>query len=411
MTEKTKTLIRWLMEQIDGKAYRAGTASGKRHPNVDRTLLEAVGGRERLITQAREIEQDSRLGGTGKIWFDWRDMNADIKKIHFSVDIMPQLCKIEKMEDPRERQLRYISILEKWKRRAENTWLSEYYQDELKKLYQGDCSQSFRNRMEDEYLYRCLDEILHLEEPVEKPIFSARLFKNVTIPGEKITPSKIFRKKYESGVFSVLKKYSPEYEEEMGMDELFTAHGILSYAQTLEWKGALSYKLDTGAEITSEQNIYGTILNAQTMEHAVPESLSGVKKVYIIENKANYEKKHFQKDELYIFCHGFFSPKEVRFLKGIADAADVGIKYYHWGDMDYGGIRIFQFNKANVFPKLIPYRMYREDYIDAMEAGAGISIKEEKREKLKNMDAGDLEELKSCILEYGLEIEQELLAE
>lgn len=281
MAEKTKTLIRWLIEQIDGKAYRAGTASGKRHPNVDKTLLETVGGRESLIVQARDIEQDSRLGGTGKIWFDWRDMNADIKKIHFAVDIMPQLCKIEKIEDPRERQIRYICVLEKWKERAENTWLSEYYKDELKKLYQGDCSPLFISNVEDEYLYHCLNAILHLEEPVEKPIFSARLFKNVRIPGEKITPSKIFRKKYESGVFGVLKRYSPEYEEEMGMDELFTAHGILTYAQTLEWKGALSYKLDTGIEITSAQNIYGTILNAQTMEHAVPQSLPGVKKVYI----------------------------------------------------------------------------------------------------------------------------------
>lgn len=409
--KETKTLIRYLIEQIDGNAYRMGTADGKRHPNVDGKLLEIVGGREKLIAQARVIERDARLGGSGKIWFDWRDMNADIRKIHYYVDIMPELCKMEGIEDPRERQLRYIHVLEKWKERAGDTWLAAYYQEELRKLYKGDCSQAFQKHVEDGHLYRCLDEILHMEEPAEKPIFSARVFKNVRIPGEMIPPSKIFRRKYEHMVLGILRKYSPEHEEEMSDDELLTAHNILTYAQTLEWKGALSYKLDTGAEISSAQNFYGTILNAQTMKHAAPASLAGIRKIYVIENKANYEKKQFQKGELYIFCHGFFSPKEVQFLKKITEIADEGVQYYHWGDMDYGGIRIFQFNKAKVFPQLMPYRMDREAYQNAVDAGAGIPIEPDKRKKLEHMDAGELEGLKACILEQGLEIEQELLAE
>lgn len=98
-------------------------------------------------------------------------------------------------------------------------------------------------------------------------------------------------------------------------------------------------------------------------------------------------------------------------MKKITEIADEGIQYYHWGDMDYGGIRIFQFNKAKVFPQLMPYRMDREAYQNAVDAGAGAPIKQDKRKKLENMDAGELKELKNCILEKGLEIEQELLAE
>lgn len=89
--------------------------------------------------------------------------------------------------------------------------------------------------------------------------------------------------------------------------------------------------------------------------------------------------------------------------------AEEGTRYYHWGDLDYGGIRIFQFNKEHVFPKLKPYKMGREDYEAALVAGAGVVIEEDKRKKCEKMDAGELEELKACILEYGLEIEQELL--
>lgn len=404
-----KTLIQWIIEQIDGKSYRAGKASGYHHPKVDNKLLHQIGGRDSLITQAKAIEKDPILGAGGKIVFDWWKMDSEIKAIHFTVSIMPELCRREGIEDPRVRQLRYIEILQGWKKQAETTWLAQYYEDEIRKLAEGNLAQTMQDNLKDGHLYRCLDAILNLEEPVEKPIFSARVFRNVTILGEKITPSKIFRKAYESKVLSVLKHYSPVYTEGMSDDEVLAAHGILSYAQTLEWKGPFIYQINSGEEIDASGNLYGTIINAQTLEHALPKSLPGVKKIFTIENKANYEKQKFRDDELYIFCHGFFSPKEVRFLRRITEVAEEGTRYYHWGDLDYGGIRIFQFNKEHVFPELKPYKMGREDYEAALVAGAGVVIEEDKRKKCEKMDAGELEELKACILEYGLEIEQELL--
>ena len=55
--------------------------------------------------------------------------------------------------------------------------------------------------------------------------------------------------------------------------------------------------------------------------------------------------------------------------------------------------------------------MLKRDYERAVAQGAGVSIEAGKRKKLELLKAGDLEELKQCILEYGLEIEQELLVE
>ena len=414
---KTITLIQWMIEKMDTKGYRAGTASGYHHPGVDSAVMQVLGGREKFLAQAKEIEKNPALGGRGKIWFDWCDVNTNIRTIHFSTDIMPALCARAGIEDPRKRQLRYIDILEGWRKCAKGTWLTRYYEEELRLLRDGNCSQTTKERIEDGYLYRCLDELIHLEEPVEKPIFSARVFQNAKLPEERLTPSKIFRKKYEGAVVSILTNYSPDYEDGMSNDEILAAHGVLSYAQTLEWKGPLVYSMEgeadvhDGVEIDTSQNFYGTIINAKTLEHASPLRLPGVKQVIIIENKANYEKQKYKSDTLYIFCHGFFSPKEVRFLKKIADAAGDNVEYYHWGDMDYGGIRIFQFNKANIFPMLKPLKMLRMDYEQVIDQGAGVSIEAGKRKKLEMLKAGDLEELKQCILEYGLEIEQEMMAE
>lgn len=82
----------------------------------------------------------------------------------------------------------------------------------------------------------------------------------------------------------------------------------------------------------------------------------------------------------------------------------------HWGDMDFGGIRIFQFIKGNVFPLVKPYRMGKEEFEQELRAGHDslMELTKEKREKLEKMDAGELEELKRCILESGVEIEQEV---
>lgn len=210
-------------------------------------------------------------------------------------------------------------------------------------------------------------------------------------------------------MFHLIKKYSPLYAEGMTEDELLTAHGILSYAQTLEWKGALQYRMEAGAVIDTSNLPYGTVLNAQTLDHAVPVALPGIKRIMTIENKANYESMTYEPDTLYIFCHGFFSPKERRFLERLAELAEEGVEYLHWGDMDYGGIRIFLFNQKKLFPELRPYRMGKADYEAAIGMHAGIELEPEKREKLEHMDAGALEELKNCILEKNLEIEQEVL--
>jgi hypothetical protein len=128
-----------------------------------------------------------------------------------------------------------------------------------------------------------------------------------------------------------------------------------------------------------------------------------------IENKANYESMSCEEDTLYIYCHGFFSPKERRFLKQLVNIAGDGTEYLHWGDMDYGGICIFRFIQKELFPELRPYRMGRTEYMQALQIGAGVPLTHAKREKYDSLDAGELDELKACILEQNMEIEQEIL--
>lgn len=393
--EKTMTLAQWLIQKINTKSYRAGRLTGMMHPAVDQKMIDRVGGKHHLLDQAKELERDERLKGLFRA--DWSGMKTDIKKLDFSVDIMRELCRREGIEDPRMRQLRFMGQVERWRREAGADWLSPFYEHLGKRLEEGDEVKDID--LENEEYFRCLNALARNTEPVWKRIFSAAVFYD----------SKRFQNDYQSRMVTMLTKYSPFYEEGMTDEELLAAHGILSYAQTLEWKGALCYRLEPGETIDTSRQIYGTVLNAQTLERAEPVSMPGIKRIMTIENKANYESMEYADDTLYIYCHGFFSPKERKFLKHLSEIAEPDTEYLHWGDMDYGGIRIFQFNQRELFPSLKPYRMGREEFMKAVGLHAGIKIEAGKRRKLEEMEAGCLEELRKCILETNMEIEQEIL--
>ena len=411
--QKIQSLSRYIIEKAECDSYRAGTRSKQWHIEADQKLLDAVGGRSVLLRQAGELEK--LTGISGKIIVKWKAVRTEIEKITVSPDAIPLLCQVEQIEDPRERQLSQMELAESWKSRvAQADWLIPYYDHILERLNSGKLVKDVPG-LEDPLFFLFLNKTAEERKPLYRRAFSAQVctiwngIAQTKQSESKITPTKRFEKIYQSAVLSVLKQYSPLYEEGMSDEELLTAHGILTYAQTLEFKGAVSYRIDDGPAISTAAQIYGTMFNKQTLENAVPISIVGIRQIMTIENKANYEKMQFRPDTLYIFCHGFFSPSERKFLSRVVALAGTDTEYFHWGDMDYGGIRIFKFLQKNLFPKLKPWKMDVTDYKMALQMGASISLETDKRERFEQMDAGVLTPLKEAILKNGKEIEQELL--
>ena len=411
--QKIQSLSRYIIEKAECDSYRAGTRSKQWHIEADQKLLDAVGGRSVLLRQAGELEK--LTGISGKIIVKWKAVRTEIEKITVSSDAIPLLCQVEQIEDPRERQLSQMELAESWKSRvAQADWLIPYYDHILERLNSGKLVKDVPG-LEDPLFFLFLNKTAEERKPLYRRAFSAQVctiwngIAQTKQSESKITPTKRFEKIYQSAVLSVLKQYSPLYEEGMSDEELLTAHGILTYAQTLEFKGAVSYRIDDGPAISTAAQIYGTMFNKQTLENAVPISIVGIRQIMTIENKANYEKMQFRPDTLYIFCHGFFSPPERKFLSRVVALAGTDTEYFHWGDMDYGGIRIFKFLQKNLFPKLKPWKMDVTDYKMALQMGASISLETDKRERFEQMDAGVLTPLKEAILKNGKEIEQELL--
>lgn len=360
--------------------------------------MEAIGetvGRDQILKQADELEK------AGIISVDWTSIRTDFKGINFPVANMEVLCKYEGVANPNKRLSKVRQQVLAYCDSTNADWLKKYYQDDLlASLDKG----SIPANAEDENMLKLLNALAALENDVWKRKFSADV----------LNDSKKFKEEYEDRIITVLRNKSPQIDDEMTKDEMLAEHHILSYSQTLECKGTINYEIQdnkgaTATQIDTTGMYYGTVINAQTLSNAYPISLHAVKKIITIENKANYENMRYDPDILYIYTHGFLSPKERTFLKKLELLADSSVKFYHWSDLDYGGIRIFNFMKETVFQNIHPIYMDRDSYEKEWKRGAGIKLSTEKREKIENIDAGELEELKECILEYGMEIEQENL--
>lgn len=226
------TLTQWILDFSKSPNYLAGKSVGWKHRKVDQKLIDTVGGMENLKKQANELEKNISL--RGKIRIGWKAVRTDIEKIEFSIDIIPLLCKIEGIEDPREHQLQLIKqITDRKQEVIDISWIQPYYDKLLTGLKKG-------NKMpetEDSLRFQCLNAIVRQNEPI--------------------------------------------------------------------W--------------------------------------------------------------------------EIRFLKKLLELADENCEFLHWGDMDYGGISIFQFIQKTLFPQLRPYKMDRQSFYCAVEKGAGIPLEESSR--------------------------------
>ena len=413
-----KTLARWLIDKTNTEKYRAGQLSGWKHPKITAADKQTMGGRQAFLTQVRYLEKETETGKAGRLTFDWINVNTDVTAVHYEVSVIPELCLLEQIEDPRAYQLKRIDIVRGWRAQVEDcSWASQYYEELLKSLVAGKVVKD----AEDENIFKCLNAVVRQTESIWERTFSSRVFPH----------SKVFQKTYRAKLLSILRNYSPyryagmmdladlaaeeqnEEEKRIWEAELLDMHNIHSYAQTLEWKGPLVYQLTDSENrmytIDTGMQKYGVMLNTQTLQHAQPLSLDGCKRIMTIENKANYESMVYREDTLYIYCHGFFTPKELRFLCELVKIVPEGCVFAHWGDMDFGGISIFQFIKEKVFPDLKPYRIDVKDFEEALANGVGIPMKDSTREKLERKEAGLLTGLKAEILRTGMTIEQERL--
>ena len=349
-------------------------------------------GKTTFIEEAKLLEQKKLIN------IKWLTRGSDISEIKFSLE---NLEKIYKLSPERKPKCAYIENLknsvEENLKDIKTEWIKDYYKDILKRLEPGSKLKIPENEEKYFNVFKGLDE---LNEPMYRRLFSIKYMND----------SKDFENNAEDHVVAVAKKFNSDLNSEMNRSEVLSILNIEEYSQELSLKGPLvisTYK-DGKEELHNLISFkYGTVLNTETLKNStISVKQPELKTIIMIENKANFVMAPYKEDTLYIFTHGYFSPTEIKFLKQLKNTENYEkLEIYHSSDLDYGGVKIFEYIENNLFEKVMPYMMDVDIYEKYISYGE--VIEETTLNKLKKTNVQKLQKLVDKILEYKLGIEQE----
>lgn len=284
-------------------------------------------------------------------------------------------------------------------------WMQNYYERLLEALKKGKIHKDLEKDYEPVYqtenaeMFHCLDELNRLDELTYVRVFSKKVFNN----------SKRFERMYKSKIISRMNEWGEEgFFKETPEKDILRLMNLDDYSTTLSVKGALRVKLKD-AEIDYGKFLYGCDITTKMLEEMEILEEQKIKKVITVENKANFVSMPMEKETLIIFTHGFLAPLECKVLKKLESILPKETKYYHTGDLDLGGIRIFKFIKNKIFPNLEPMNMDVITYQKYLLYGETLEVKdlEDYWKKVEKERSEPFEELVDKILEHRIVIEQE----
>ena len=380
-------LVRRILDKIESSSVDwRENASGNRSLKIQQEDFNRAGKSE-LLEEARMLEQ------RGLVQIKWLEYGNDIEKITYCLKQAGQFYELSGLTPKWERIQEERQTLCRWSKQAQTGWLKAYYEDQAASLEKG--KQSSDLQKYGEQLFICLNAVEKLKEPVYQRVFS------VAVLGS----TKVFENVLRTRVVSILSAYHPDVDEAMNDKEILSQVYLEEYAQELAVKGNLKIIL-MGKEISLADFYYGTVLNTKTLRHAEVPAGQNIRKIITVENKANYVSMPYEEETLIIFSHGFFSPLDCEFLRKLL-AVLPDVEFYHTGDLDYGGIRIFRHIREHVCPRVRPLSMDADQYDHYIQYG--YEIKPETLKKLEDMRGTEplMEELIEHMIKGKMGIEQE----
>lgn len=390
----------YLVKKIIDKCEKSASdwresASGGRTMRIEQADYDKAG-KSAVINEILELERTEIFTKV-----KWLIRGSDAEQVSYRVEDLPKLYELWRSRRPEfvPKKERILAFQERIQKELEEPfhkdWIAEYYRWMLGKLERGE----FPKDLEKLEIYLpALRGIDSLEGPVFKRIFSKKWLGN----------SKTFEREAEKHIITLARAYCQEIDEGMDDKTVLSQLYIEEYAQELAVKGPLRIEL-SGRILDLSAFTYGTVLNSETLKYGVLcEEQEEIRRIVTIENKANFVSAAYEPHTLYVFSHGYFSPREREFLIKLRDILEKNsqIEYYHSGDLDYGGIRIFEYIRKRIFPDVKPLDMnvdIFEQYISYAE-----KIEENTKKKLADMEVSEeMAALAEKILDSGYVLEQE----
>lgn len=217
-------------------------------------------------------------------------------------------------------------------------WINDYCND-LVKVF--DRTGKFGNKLfqkadQSKLFLECLQKLDTLKgDVIHERMLSVQVFND----------SKAFQKVYKSKLISLLKKYVEDLDE---TDPLSWV-GIRTNPECLQFSGNICIALTSG---TFDARVFkqGAVMLAREAVNITSIQGDHLHGILFVENQASYESLLEQRPDnwLVVYHGGFASKAKKQFFQALYQAFP-DQTYYHWSDIDLGGVRIF-----DALQKIIP---------------------------------------------------------
>ena len=221
--------------------------------------------------------------------------------------------------------------------------------------------------------------------------------------------SKLFEQQVRTRLVGILRRYAPlpELDED---DLLLLETGLVRASGEVLLRGPLQLRIqDKLADITPFA--YGVALGPETLSEMEIESCAA-SRLLSVENKATFRELircGLDESVLLLCIGGFAGAAKRRLLKKLAAYLGEQVSYGHWGDLDYGGLQIFQHLRQTCLPQLRPALMDADTYREFVSSGEPFDDSyRRKLERLREQDGfGEFHDLLDAMLLQGKTLEQE----
>ena len=293
-----------------------------------------------------------RLKNKDFIDVDWERKDYIIKSVWLNLDNVDMVYHYLERPTRNSKAAVIINIIEKTLQKVTIKWIRNYLEAECDSiLTKGKITGIWCKEK------NVIDDFLSAFEGIDKlkgNVVSMRVF-SIQTYGD----SKKFQREIKQLIIPVIKRYEPNLVdiEEISEREVLAQVGIIMMPEIFEFCG--NVKIDfSGGEVESSPRVKGCSMSSECVSDICKVEIFDTDRIIFIENKTNYSEyclNSRSERELVVYHGGFYSPQRGEFFRKLCAETDIPV--YFWGDIDYGGFKMYMRLKNNIISSIHPLNM------------------------------------------------------
>lgn len=293
-----------------------------------------------------------RLKNKDFIDVDWERKDYIIKSVWLNLDNVDMVYHYLERPTRNSKAAVIINIIEKTLQKVTIKWIRNYLEAECDSiLTKGKITGIWCKEK------NVIDDFLSAFEGIDKlkgNVVSMRVF-SIQTYGD----SKKFQREIKQLIIPVIKRYEPNLVdiEEISEREVLAQVGIIMMPEIFEFCG--NVKIDfSGGEVDFSPIVKGSCISSECVSDICNVEIFDTDRIIFIENKTNYSEyclNSRSERELVVYHGGFYSPQRGEFFRKLCAETDIPV--YFWGDIDYGGFKMYMRLKNNIISSIHPLNM------------------------------------------------------